>query len=181
MSMRRPGPSPQRGFSLIELMVVVAIAAILTVIAVPSFAEVTIRSRIAGEANDFIAGVSYARTEAIRLGGTSGICASSDGATCTGEWTDGWLVWSDADLDGTLDSPAEVLRIGEVNALDTFEVTDLTEVKFTRRGLVDVEDIDDPTDAEFVLRPADCKVGKMHQRNLTLTLTGQVRMERVSC
>lgn len=182
MSMHGPGPSRGRGFSLIELMVVVAIAATLLVIAVPSFAEVNIRNRIAGEANDFIAGVSYARTEAVRLGATSGICASADGTTCAGDWSEGWLIWSDANRDGAM-SASEVLRIGEINALDTFEATGLVaaEVEFTPRGLVDEDSLNPNEDGEFVLRPAECATGKMHQRTLTLTLTGQVRMERESC
>lgn len=178
---RCPGLPPQRGFSLIELMVVIAVAAILLALAVPSFADVTTRNRIAGQANDFIAGVNYARSEAIRLGGTSGICASSDGTTCSGDWTDGWLVWSDADRDGALDSPGEVLRIGTINTRDTFEVATVTEVRFTSRGLVDIEADPSITDAEFTLRPSECDTGKPHQRTLTLTLTGQVRMEHESC
>lgn len=92
------------GFTLLELMVVLAIAAIIFGMAVPSFMQLTIRNRIVSYTNDFIGTVNFARSEAIRRAAPVSICPTPDGAACGGAWSDGWIVFANADGD----SPAEV-------------------------------------------------------------------------
>jgi type IV fimbrial biogenesis protein FimT len=94
----------QSGFTLLELMVVLAIAAIIFGMAVPSFMQLSIRNRIVGYTNDFIGTVNFARSEAIRRAVPVSICPTNDGATCGGSWSTGWIVFANADGD----SPAEV-------------------------------------------------------------------------
>jgi type IV fimbrial biogenesis protein FimT len=94
----------QRGFTLLELMVTLAVAAILFSVAIPAFQRTIQRNRVITYTNGFIAAVNYARSEAIRRASPVSICASSDGATCTGTWSQGWIVF--ANTDG--DSPAVV-------------------------------------------------------------------------
>lgn len=84
----------QRGFTLIELMVTIVVLAVLLGIAIPSFTESTLGSRLRSEANDLAAGALLARSEAIKRNETVTLCASSDGATCTGTWASGWIVRS---------------------------------------------------------------------------------------
>lgn len=172
----------QTGFNLIELMVVVAIVGIGLTIAAPSFSDAMARNRVASQANEFMAGVNYARSEAIRLGSISGICASNDRTTCSGNWSDGWLVWSDANRDGAF-SAGEVMRIGIISPKDRLTTaTALPQVQFDRRGLVRATILNDTTpEATLTLRPATCATGKPFQRTLTVTLTGQVRMTQGNC
>jgi type IV fimbrial biogenesis protein FimT len=94
----------QRGFTLLELMVTLAVAAILFSVAVPGFQQMVQRNRVITYTNDFIASVNFARSEAIRRSIPVSICASSDGATCAGNWSQGWIVFANADGD----SPAVV-------------------------------------------------------------------------
>jgi len=54
-----------RGFTLIELMVTIAIAAILLAVVVPSFSDLLARRRLEGMANELSADLQYARTEAV--------------------------------------------------------------------------------------------------------------------
>lgn len=83
------------GFSLIELMVAVAIAAILLGIAVPSFNNMLADNRLATQTNDVIGAVLFARSEAIRRNQTITFCRTDSAAanTCAAgaNWTD-WIV-----------------------------------------------------------------------------------------
>lgn len=58
----------QRGFTLLELMIVVAIAAILAAIAVPAFDSFVDRNRLTAATNDVIGGLNFARSEAASRG-----------------------------------------------------------------------------------------------------------------
>lgn len=83
------------GFTLIELMITVAIAAILLAVAVPSFNNMLAGNRLATQTNDAIGAIHFARSEAIRRNRTITLCrsASATANTCTAgaNWTD-WIV-----------------------------------------------------------------------------------------
>ncbi len=89
--------SHQRGFSLLELMITLSVAAILLVIAVPSFRDLMHRNQVSAASNELLASVAYARTEAITRGQLVSMCPSTDnGATCAGGTTfeSGWIVYT---------------------------------------------------------------------------------------
>ena len=94
MEIRSKHLSPPRtgGFTLIELMVTVVVLAVLLGIAAPSFVSVIQNNRSTALANQLVTAMNLARMEAIRRGVQVTVCSSSDGTTCTGNWTDGWLV-----------------------------------------------------------------------------------------
>ncbi|KAF1709464.1 pre-pilin like leader sequence [Pseudoxanthomonas kalamensis DSM 18571] len=100
------------GFTLIELMVTVAVLAILVTLAVPSFTSLINSNRLTGQANSLVADLQLARSEAIRRNRTITVCRSTDGATCAGA-TGAWETWLTV-IPGT--SPLEVLRTGSVKA-----------------------------------------------------------------
>lgn len=81
-----------RGFTLVELMVTLAVAAVLIAIAAPSFNEVTTGSKLRSQAQDLAAGALLARSEAIKRNQEVTLCSSSDGTTCSGTWSNGWVV-----------------------------------------------------------------------------------------
>ncbi len=100
-----------KGFTLIELMITLAIAAILLVVGIPSFRDLMIRSRLSGQVQEFYGAISFARSEAIKRGSFVSICKSADGSQCGGNWSDGWIVFVNNDND----SPAVRDDIGGAN------------------------------------------------------------------
>lgn len=95
MAMRTPGT--MRGFTLVELMVTVAVLAILTTIAVPGFRDTIRRNRVSAASNALFADLHYARAEAINRGQLVSLCPSSDGSNCSADgnaWEAGWLVYT---------------------------------------------------------------------------------------
>lgn len=110
------------GFTLIEMMVTIAIMAILLAIGIPSFQQLIINNRIVTNTNDLIADLAMARSEALKKGGSVvvTVCASTDGASCSGanDWSGGHLVFVDAGSVGSVDSGDVVLRkMGAVEGL----------------------------------------------------------------
>lgn len=89
----------QRGFTVIELLVVVTVIAILSAIALPSFSNAYMTNRLASYSNNFVASVQFARSEAIKRGVPMIMCASSNGTSCTtsaSSWQPGWIVYCEA-------------------------------------------------------------------------------------
>lgn len=74
------------GFTLIELMVTISIAAILATIAIPSFQDATLNSKLNALSNNFVASAHLARSEAIKRNATVTLSAASGG------WQNGWEV-----------------------------------------------------------------------------------------
>ncbi|QSA96724.1 GspH/FimT family pseudopilin [Methylococcus sp. EFPC2] len=108
------------GFTLIELMVTLAVAAIILSLGVPGFQEVIRNNRLTTRANDVVTALNLARSEAIKRGVQVTVCksnttASSPVCATSGSWAQGWLVFVDQNkpsgTNGTLDAGDEILRI----------------------------------------------------------------------
>lgn len=100
-------PRNSRGFTLIELMVGLAVMALLMMVAVPSFQSTIASSRVTTITNDLVGALAAARTEAIRRGVRVTVCASADSASCatTGDWSQGWVVFTDINRDAAVTPP----------------------------------------------------------------------------
>jgi len=97
-----------RGFTLVEVLVVVTISAILIAAAVPSFQWMMARNRVSDATNLLLSNIEFARLEAVRRGNTVSICrtlnpnapvatlacSSASSATVDGnDWAAGWVVF----------------------------------------------------------------------------------------
>ncbi|ODS24880.1 hypothetical protein AB835_01040 [Candidatus Endobugula sertula] len=105
------------GFTLVELLVTIAIAAILLTIAVPSFTRLISSSNTDSAVNRLGRSFAYARSEAVTRAENVVVCTSSDGATCSGNWGNGWITYVDADDDNVFDAGEERLKVEDINSL----------------------------------------------------------------
>lgn len=115
----------QRGFTLVELMVTVSIMGVLAALAAPSFRDMIARYKTSTMAEQMVAMLALARTEALRRGGDVYLEKMPNGSsvnTCATnqEWSCGVLLWADnvrnqtreANADPALDEP--ILRAFDV-------------------------------------------------------------------
>jgi type IV fimbrial biogenesis protein FimT len=129
-----------RGFSLIELMITIAIAAIIAGLAAPSFRKMLDANRIQTGASALQGDMMFARTEAVKRGSWVSICPSTDQQTCTNTnvWQKGWIVFTDANGSGTIDAADldTVLRVRQaITGGTTVASTSATNVvTFNREG-----------------------------------------------
>ncbi len=68
----------QYGFTLVELIITLVVAAILLTLAAPNLTSFLKRDRLATQANDLLADLALARSEAIKRGAVVVVCKSSD-------------------------------------------------------------------------------------------------------
>lgn len=92
------GRRSARGFSLIELMIAIALLGILLALAMPSFTGTISRTRIDSAASSMSVALATARSEAIKRGRDVAVCKSADSTNCTaaGDWSSGWVVYATA-------------------------------------------------------------------------------------
>lgn len=103
------------GFTLIELVVTMVVAAILITVAVPAMQTFIQNGRINTQINDLKGDLSLARSEAIKRRTNVGICKSVNGTTCAGggDWRDGRAIFVDLNNDSTWQAGETILRFRE--------------------------------------------------------------------
>ena len=93
--------SKEAGFSLYEVLVTLTLIAILAGIAIPSFAGMAARTRIAVEIDALFHAIHLARKESIMRRQVVSICPSIDGNVCgeRDDWQTGWIMFNNRDRD----------------------------------------------------------------------------------
>jgi len=170
----------QQGMTIIELMVTMAIVAILAGVSAPSMRDMLLSWRMTSQTNDFISNFAMARGQAAALGTTVTVCASSDGASCTGTWSQGHIIFTDADADATVDGGTDrILRVASaLSSGTTLVVSNLStagRLQFRPTGMVSGVT---GSGATFAL--CDGRTGP-YGRTITVQLTGRAASVTVTC
>jgi len=159
------------GFTLLELLITVAIISIVMAIAVPSMTTFTQNDRLTTNINTLIGHLAYARSEAVKRNQQVSICSSNNATTCTGgNWQDGWIVYIDADGDNSFTAGEEVLRAQQaLEGANTLTTAIGTQVTYDYRGFVNAASV-----GNFQL--CDGRSGP-HGKTIRISTTGRVRIE----
>jgi len=88
----------QIGFTLVELMIAIAVVAVLATVGLPELQTFVKNSRLTGYTNDLVGSLNYARGEAVSTG-QSNIMLSPYTSVASVGWNEGWRVWIDRDND----------------------------------------------------------------------------------
>ncbi|MBF0265706.1 MAG: GspH/FimT family pseudopilin [Gammaproteobacteria bacterium] len=117
-----------KGFSLMELMVTIAIVAIVTTTALPSFQSMFDTYHVRSQTNNFISALKLARTEAMRRGENIKVCNSnSNQSDCgsSGDWQYGWVARN-----------SSVLKSWKKDDTSTMINADADSIEYTKYGRI---------------------------------------------
>lgn len=156
------------GFTLYELMVTIAVVAVIAAFGVPGFQNFMQSSRSVTHTNDLVTALNLGRSEATRRGAPIDLCASSDGASCSGstDWSTGWIVRTPA---------GQVLRTWPERSGGAAVLTaNVSTIQFQARGSL-------PGGAAplLALQLPGCK--NDGRRNISVNVAGRIAVNRVAC
>lgn len=125
------------GYTLIELLITVAIAGILLTVGIPGFNSLIKESRQTTLRNEFNTYYFYARNEAVKRRTPITLCPqNADGTNCDSSkpWGDGWIIFVDSNNDGDKDSGELILKAHEAIHRDINIVASSTAIRVNERG-----------------------------------------------
>lgn len=100
----------ENGFTLIELMTTLGIAALLMSLAIPALQSFTTNATQTGAINDFVSSMHLARNTAITTNLRVTVCASTAGETCQSVgWDNGWIVFADINSNQLVDGDETII------------------------------------------------------------------------
>lgn len=174
-----------RGFTLVELLVVLGLMGILASLAVPSYQRMQASNAVTALSQDLLNDLQFARTEAMKRGLSVTACASSqavsyNSCTADGQWGNGWIVFLDRDANTLRNTTAangeDIIRVRQlmddnrrVNYVGT-GATNVLAIRFNRAGVA--------APASLVATPtnADTSIVAGTQRTLCVSTMGRVRI-----
>ena len=160
------------GFSLIELIITVAVISILATVALPSMQTYSMNDRLRTNVNILLGHLALARSEAVKRSQQVAICSSADQAGCNGGWADGWMLYVDANGDNSFDAGEEILRAQQSldgnNSLSTVGINN--QIIYDYRGFAG-------TDSVGTLQLCDSRSGD-YGKTIHISPTGRARLER---
>lgn len=185
----------QKGFTLLELMITLAVLVIGIAIAIPSFRGVLQSNRMTSQSNEMLTALQLARSEAVNLRRSVSICPTNVNAfnaaspNCSDNWLEGWMIFVDTANPGS-NSPAigDVIRVSSRPRQDaTLTVNSATDfLRFLPNGRLDDVVLPSPPSGNqprptlaFNMTIPNC-IGDA-ARNIEVAPTGRTGVVRVQC
>lgn len=172
-----------KGFTLVELMITVAIVAIVLGIAIPSFQSSIRNNQSVALGEDFASAINYVRSEAVKRATRVSLCASINGESCGGAWTDGFIAFVDAATTDKATVPVvgSVLRVWgkqDPNALISVENNGAaaTFIRYTSLGTAARI-----TNNPYVINTSLKNCSGNAARSITIGLSGMVSVQQALC
>jgi type IV fimbrial biogenesis protein FimT len=182
-----------KGFTLVELLITIVVLTIVIAMGVPSIMDFTKNNRLTTQANDLVLAVQVARSEGLKRGSGTTICASTNQTSCNvtnKDWKNGWIVFSDLDQDGTPDVgtnaclPAEDCMLRTSTGLAGAHTLTATvdRIRYLPTGMPMQSDLPlsgSVRRAAFTLKSSDCK--RNQARTITVTQQGHTVVSSITC
>lgn len=178
------------GFTILELMIAVAVLAIIVGIGVPAFTDIIRRNRLSSQTNGLMGALAIARSEAVKRGTPVTICPASDANqdVCAGnvQWAaNGWIVFADGegtlgmiDADATEPNDTIIQRMPAASAQKVNVINaDRTFLTYRPDGGVDLPA---GTLTLFRLVPEGC-VNPLGAREVEVIAAGRASSRRINC
>ncbi len=158
-----------RGFTLIELVIVLAILSILFHLAAPTFQYIGANSRMATQMNTMVTSFNYARSEAIKRHHNMVICPNDDGS-CARQphWHNGWLIFIDENFSRELEPGEEVIYVEAAK-----KNIKITSSRYRKRVVFRSKGYSYGSNASFIF--CDQR-GSVNARAVVLSNTGRTRI-----
>ncbi|MCP5146239.1 MAG: GspH/FimT family pseudopilin [Gammaproteobacteria bacterium] len=160
----------QRGFTILELMLTLAIAAVVLAIGAPGLRTFIQNTRTATEMNDLITAINIARSEAAARSMSVSVVPLS-----ANDWSDGWQVITDRDEDGVIDAVDVVVDVFG-NGMTRSSTDFGSYITFRSTGEVLTPVLDD----DFVITPDECTT-QNPLRVIEIKRSGLIDMHTSAC
>ncbi|WP_428624072.1 GspH/FimT family pseudopilin [Sedimenticola sp.] len=161
----------QSGVTLIELMIGVALMAVVLGLAVPGFQELIANNRLVTQTNNLVTAIHFARAEAAKRGLTVSIRVT-DNADAANEWGKGWTIFIDANGDGLVTAGEEIRASDSIPGTITMDSTgNISLYNFFANGFAGGID---------TVNVCDGRAGESG-RQISISATGRVRTDPLAC
>ena len=153
-----------QGFTLIELMITLAVLAVIIGIATPSFTATIRENQLTAISHELHAGLQFARSEAIKRRQTVTVCRrNADGTACANgaDWAPGWLVISNGTVLKVWDAVQGATLAGPQNGV-SFQASGMSGASST-----------------FLVSHSACS--GQQRRQVAVAITGITTLSKVNC
>jgi type IV fimbrial biogenesis protein FimT len=166
-----------KGFTLIEVIMTIVLIGILAAIAYPSYRAITQNIRVSAVTNDFMATLSYARSEALKRDQSISVCAAADSTlTACGnstDWANGWIVFLDSDSNGVIATSSDRLKTHDALDAGSLITTSVPYITYNRSGFLSAGT------GSFTITVPGCS-GNSAQL-ITMSATGRAAITSTAC
>lgn len=160
-----------KGFTLVELMVTLAVLAILLSIALPSFSELIRSSRAESQRTAVISSLGLARSEAIRRGTQVRVSPVSGTS-----WSSGWRIWVDSNANNAYDSGEAIKEFAAFTGGNTL-TSSVSPIIFGSQGYQSGVTFGTTTTLQFRVGTSYCSL----ERDIKVNHLGRVSTEKRTC